>query len=347
MPSRRLGVDKKRNRLKEFHFHPALGLANPHLQTLWSPLLRRPPALPRRRETLELDDGDCVLLDWLPAAGATAGSPLAVLLHGLAGCSGSPYIHGLQAALQRQGWESVVLNFRGSTGEPNRLARSYHSGETGDLDALVRTLRARWPARPLAAVGFSLGGNVLLKWLGERGEQAGLAAACAVSVPLRLDRCATRMDQGFSRRYRDHLLNILKRQLEAKRRHFAAIGNRAELARLDALAGWREARSFWEFDHRVVAPLHGFAGVDDYYARSSSRQFLAAVRVPTLLIQARDDPFLTPDVLPGPTELGPAVELLATAAGGHVGFVEGAPWRPGYWLERVIPAFLAARPGPR
>jgi hypothetical protein len=339
-------VTEKYHRLENFHFHPAFGLANPHLQTLWSPLLRRPPALPRQRATLELDDGDCVYLDWLPAAGTTAGTPLAVLLHGLAGCSGSPYIRGLQAALHRRGWESVALNFRGSTGEPNRLARSYHSGDTGDLDALVRSLRARWPARPLAAVGFSLGGNVLLKWLGERGEQAGLAAACAVSVPLRLDLCATRMDQGFSRRYRDHLLRRLKRQIEAKRRHFAAIGNRAELARLEALAGWREARSFWEFDDRVVAPLHGFAGVDDYYARSSSRQFLAAVHVPTLLIQARDDPFLTPDVLPGPSELGPAVELLTTAAGGHVGFVEGTPWRPGYWLERVIPAFLVTRFGP-
>ena len=325
--------------LTMFEFTPATGLVNPHLQTLWSPLLRRPPRLRRRRETLELGDGDFVRLDWLDAAQGDA-APLAVLLHGHAGCSGSPYILGLQAALQARGWASVVLNFRGATGEPNRLARSYHSGDTGDLDALVRTLRGRWPHRPLAAAGFSLGGNVLLKWLGERGADAGLAAACAVSVPLRLDLCATRMDRGFSRRYRDHLLGLLKRQIEAKRDHFAATGNRAELARLDALDGWREARSFWQFDDRVVAPLHGFAGVDDYYARSSSRQFLAAVGVPTLVIQAEDDPFMTPEVLPGPDELGDRVELVVTARGGHVGFVEGSLLQPGYWLERRIPEFL-------
>lgn len=281
-----------------------------------------------------------MLLDWLTAAADPDATPLAILLHGLAGCSGSPYIVGLQAALRHRGWASVVLNFRGSTGVPNRLARSYHSGDTGDLDALVKTVRARWPARPLAAVGFSLGGNVLLKWLGERGERAGLVAACAVSVPLRLDLCATRMDQGFSRRYRDHLLAILKRQIEAKRGQFIATGNRVELARLDALDGWREARSFWEFDDRVVAPLHGFSGVDDYYARSSSRQFLAAIRVPTLVIQAEDDPFMTPEVLPDADELGDRVTLQVTPHGGHVGFVEGSLLRPRYWLERRIPEFL-------
>jgi len=320
--------------------NPASGFANPHLQTLWSPLLRRRLALPRRREVLELGDGDYVYCDWLESNTATRQTPLIILLHGLAGCSESPYILGIQAALRGQGWDSVVLNFRGSTGEPNRLARTYHSGDTEDLDALVRSIQSRWPKRPLAAIGFSLGGNVLLKWLGERGYQAGLATACAVSVPLQLDLCATRLDQGLSRLYRDHLLRLLKQQLRAKRQHFINSGNTAEQARLDALEGWREARSFWEFDDRVVAPLHGFADVDDYYARSSSRQFLGAIRVPTLLIQARDDPFMTPDVLPDASELSVAVELCITATGGHVGFIEGTPWRPRYWLEQVIPAFL-------
>jgi predicted alpha/beta-fold hydrolase len=251
----------------------------------------------------------------------------------------------MQAALRRRGWASVALNFRGSTGEPNRLARSYHSGDTGDLDAMVAMLRAHSPARPLAAVGFSLGGNVLLKWLGERGDVAGLDTACAISVPLLLDCCSARLDRGFSRHYRDHLLRLLKRQLRDKQRHFAAIGNRAELARLDDLDGWREACTFREFDHRVIAPLHGFDGVDDYYRRASSRQFLTAIGVPTLLLQAADDPFMTPDVLPGEDELAHAVEMRVTARGGHVGFVEGAPWRPGYWLERTVPAFLAAHLG--
>lgn len=326
-------------------FSPATGLANPHLQTLWSPLLRRAPRPPRRRETLDLADGDAVHLDWCEPPGSRDTDQLAILLHGLAGCSGSSYILGLQETLRRRGMASVVLNFRGSTGEPNRLARGYHSGDTGDLDTLVHHLRARWPDRPLLGVGFSLGGNVLLKWLGERGASAGLVAACAVSVPLRLDLCASRLDQGFSRRYRDHLLNLLKRQIETKRSHFKATGNRAEQARLDALVGWREARSFWEFDDRVVAPLHGFAGVDDYYARSSSRQFLASIRVPTLVIQAEDDPFMTPEVLPGTDELGDSVTLQVTPRGGHVGFVEGSVMQPGYWLERRIPEFLMQQSG--
>ncbi len=321
-------------------FTPAIGLANPHLQTLWAPLLRRPPRPSRRRQTLELPDGDCVRLDWCETPGGREIAPLVILLHGLAGCSGSSYILGLQSVLLRHGLASVVLNFRGSTGEPNRLARGYHSGDTGDLDALVRHLQADRPGRPLLAVGFSLGGNVLLKWLGERGQGAELVAACAVSVPLRLDLCATRLDQGFSRRYRDHLLALLKRQIESKRAHFAAVGNLRERARLDALTGWREARSFWEFDDRVVAPLHGFAGVDDYYARASSRQFLGAIRVPTLVIQAEDDPFMTPEVLPGPEELSASVRLQVTRRGGHVGFVEGSLLRPGYWLERRLPEFL-------
>ena len=329
--------------MNSLEFTPATGLANPHLQTLWSPLLRRAPRVSRRRETFELSDGDAVHLDWCQGSVNPDAGPLIILLHGLAGCSGSSYILGLQAELERRRLASVVLNFRGSTGEPNRLARSYHSGDTGDLDALVRHIETRWPGRALAAVGFSLGGNVLLKWLGERGETAGIVTACAVSVPLRLDLCATRMDQGFSRRYRDHLLTILKRQIATKQAHFTATGNQLERARLEALVGWREARSFWEFDDRVVAPLHGFAGVDDYYARSSSRQFLASIRVATLVIQAEDDPFMTPDVLPDPGELSDCVTLQVTPRGGHVGFVEGAPWQPGYWLERRIPEFLELR----
>ena len=323
-------------------FIPAAGLSNPHLQTLWAPLLRRAPHPPRRRETLELPDGDGVYLDWCDAEQGSNAPPLVILLHGLAGCSGSSYILGLQAELHRRGLASVVLNFRGSTGEPNRLARGYHSGDTGDLDALVRHVESRWPDRPRLAVGFSLGGNVLLKWLGERGATAGLVAACAVSVPLRLDLCATRLDQGFSRRYRDHLLALLKRKIRAKRTHFAATGNSDEHAKLDALVGWQESRSFWEFDDRVVAPLHGFAGVDDYYERSSSRQFLGSIRVPTLVIQAEDDPFMTPEVLPKADELSDGVTLQVTSRGGHVGFVEGSLMQPGYWLERRIPEFLSA-----
>jgi predicted alpha/beta-fold hydrolase len=193
----------------------------------------------------------------------------------------------------------------------------------------------------LGAVGFSLGGNVLLKWLGERGDQASLFGAAAVSVPLQLDVCATRMDQGISRLYRDRLLRELKDYLTVKSAHLQRIGRPEEARRIGALGDWRAIRSFWEYDHQVVAGLYGFRDAADYYARSSARQYLRAIRVPTLVIQALDDPFMTPAVLPEADELSDSVRVEVTRCGGHVGFVEGqGPTPAEYWLDRRIPAFL-------
>jgi len=318
-------------------------LRNGHLQTLWAPLLRRVTPPPRRRERLELPDGDFVICDWTTAPGAAPDTPWVVLLHGLAGCTDSSYIVGMQQTLLHRGWHSVVLNFRGATGEPNRRARSYHSGDTGDFAVLLEVLRDRHPTAPLAAVGYSLGGNVLLKWLGEQGHAAGLEAACAVSVPLHLGRCASRLDRGLSRLYRDYLLRRLKRGLITKRTALVRAGAQDELKCFDTLGDWRRARSFWEFDSRVIAPLHGFRDAADYYADASSARYLGGIRVPTLLVQARDDPFMTPDVIPSREAVPPSLTLCISDGGGHVGFVCGTPWRPDYWLERRLSGFLAAR----
>lgn len=267
--------------------------------------------------------------------------PLIVLLHGLTGSSQSGYIKSLQHTLLKQGFRSVALNFRGCSGESNNLARSYHSGETEDTYFLYQTLRQREPTTPIAVVGFSLGGNVLLKWLGEQGNKLSLFAAVAVSVPLVLGTCATKLDYGFSKIYRESLLRELKNYINQKLQHLQRIGNLREAKKIEQLGDLSSVKSFWQYDDRVVAKLHGFKDVHDYYLRSSSRQFLKKIEVPTLLIQAIDDPFMTEAVLPGADELSPSVYLEITQGGGHVGFIGGnTPFKPRYWLDQRIPEFL-------
>ncbi len=328
-------------------------LRNPHLQTLWQRFARRRPLVALRRERLELPDGDFLDLDWArpldgsepagPDAHGAAGTPLVVVLHGLEGSSASPYAQGMLAAVAARGWRGVVLHFRGCSGELNRLPRSYHSGETGDIAYVLELLRGRHPQAPRAAIGYSLGGNVLLKYLGERGEAAGLDAAAAVSVPFLLHDSAERLDRGFSRFYQKLLVGSLTQKVAQKFAHMPSP---------IALDGVAASRNFHEFDDRVTAPLHGFSDAAEYYERASSRQYLKGIAVPTLIVQARDDPFMTPAVIPEAAELAPPVRLEVSDRGGHVGFVAGAaPWRPRYWLEERIPAFLAghlrARPHAR
>lgn len=315
----------------DFRPHPLL--RGPHAQTVFASFLRRPPPLQVARERLELDDGDFLNLAWLPEPdGAAADTPLVMVMHGLTGSIDSKYARGLLRVVQGLGWRGLLLHFRGAGGEPNRLPRGYHSGETGDFATVLARLRRRYPAAPLAAVGYSLGGNVLLKHLGERGADTPLAAACAVSVPFDLDLCARAMDRGLSRAYQRHLLGNMRRAAERK---FSLIEPPF------ALPDLRRLRNFRTFDDAFTAPLHGFAGVDDYYARASSKPFLKHIRVPALVLQARDDPFMTPAVVPAEEDLADSVRLELSAHGGHVGFVAGDRFgRPVYWLEQRIPAFL-------
>ncbi|WP_201276128.1 hydrolase [Methylotetracoccus oryzae] len=318
-------------------FRPARWLQGAHRQTIWPALFRRIPPFRRQRERLVTPDGDFLHLDWF----GTGTGPLILLLHGLSGSSESGYVRGLQVRLAQCGFRTVAMNFRGCSGVMNDTARCYHSGETTDLDFVIGILRSRERDTPIGAVGFSLGGNVLLKWLGEQGDQAALFGAVAVSVPLRLDLCATRMDQGASRLYRDRLLRELKDYLSVKRAHLQRIGRADEARSIEALGDWRAIRSFWEYDQQVVAGLYGFRDAADYYERSSARQYLRGVRVPTLVIQALDDPFMTPAVLPEADELSHSVLIEVTRAGGHVGFVEGpGPAQPRYWLDGRIPDFF-------
>jgi predicted alpha/beta-fold hydrolase len=213
------------------------------------------------------------------------------------------------------------------------LPRSYHAGETGDLHAFLAMLRRREPHTPLAAVGYSLGGNVLLKWLGEQGGNAPVEAAAAVSVPYDLSDAARRLRQGFSRVYERYLLSSLQAALMQKRARLPLPWERDEIASITSLR---------EFDDRITAPLHGFRDANDYYARATCRPYLTTVAVPTLLIHAADDPFMSPTVVPAGRELSRATLLELSPHGGHVGFIAGERWAPHYWLETRIPAFFAA-----
>lgn len=260
-----------------------------------------------------------------------------VALHGLEGSSRAKYVLGLLATASACGWGGLAVNFRSCSGELNRLPRFYHSGETEDLDCIVASLVTRSPYRPLALVGFSLGGNVLLKWLGERGEKVPeqVRGAVAVSVPYDLGVAAHRVDHGFGRVYGRVFLRTLKAKALAKAARFPGLVDPQVVSRLS---------SFAEFDEHVTAPIHGFAGARDYWTRSSCLPWLERIRRPTLLISAEDDPFLPAACLPRAIVARSAwLEADFPERGGHVGFVEGAwPWYASYWADGRAVRFLEA-----
>jgi predicted alpha/beta-fold hydrolase len=242
-----------------------------------------------------------------------------LILHGLEGTINSHYLRGTLSLARKYGWPTDVLMFRGCNGELNRARRLYHSGETTDLSLVVNRLIETEPDRPLVLAGFSLGGNVLLKWLGEMGERVPkqVRAAAAVSVPFDLERGCRHIERGFSRIYNWHFLRTLKTKAAAKLVQYP------DLYDAEAL---RSSRTLYEFDDAVTAPLHGFKDAHDYYSRSSSIGYLSDIRTPTLLVSSFDDPFLPREVLVSVAELAlknPKLETYFTARGGHVGFVSG------------------------
>ncbi|OOG21369.1 hydrolase [Thioalkalivibrio denitrificans] len=304
-------------------FRPAWWLPGPHLQTLIPNLLPR-RGVRLRRERLELPDGDFLDLDW----GPPRRGPVVVVLHGLEGSSRSPYAAGLIRRLAMAGYQGVVMHFRGCSGEPNRLPRAYSAGETADIAFVAGQLRTRLPDRSLGAIGVSLGGNALLRWLGEAGEAAPIDTAIAISVPFDLSQAALRMERGFSRVYQWYLVGRLKRAVASKCGRMPMPVDREKLPHLN---------DFRSFDDAVTAPLHGYRNVDDYYTRASSRQWLRGIRIPTLILHTENDPFMTPGVIPEAGELSDAIRLEVAAEGGHVGFMDSLGRR---WLERRCVAWL-------
>ena len=331
-------MEFRRNEVRLTEFRPAEFRAawwcrNRHVQTIWGPLFRR-GWLPFRRERVLTADGDFLDLDWVDAP-AAADAPILLVLHGLEGSSRSHYVTGLLQGARARGWRGVAMNFRSCSGELNRLPRFYHSGDTGDLDAIVRRFLEREPRRRIGAVGVSMGGNVLLKWLGEHGNDAPTAvvAAAAISVPFDLTECAQALDRGFAKLvYTANFMQSMRRKVVEKARVYPGFVD---------VAAARRARTFGAYDLVVTAPLFGFADAQDYWRRASSRPYLAAIARPTLLLNARDDPFIPPHSLPKPQELSPQVRLMVTPRGGHVGFIEGRrPWQCTSWAERHALDFL-------
>ncbi|HEV7240050.1 MAG TPA: alpha/beta fold hydrolase [Thermoanaerobaculia bacterium] len=317
-------------------FSPAWFLPGPHFQTIWGRIARPRRLVHLRRESLETPDGDELLLDHLDGE-----SDLHfVLLHGLEGSSYSVYMQGALAIIARLGHSATAMNFRSCAREehrivkmiPNRRARLYHSGETTDFDFVARTLAARLPQKRIVAFGASLGGNVLLKWLGENPSQSIVTAAATLSVPYDLGAGSDFLQRSAAGRfYVLRFLRTLKRKCE-----------RPEVAARIDVERTQRSRTFREFDDAATALLHGFADADDYYTRSSSIHFVGRITTPTLALNAEDDPFLPTDVLPRVKEVASAaVDLRTTPAGGHVGFIGGnAPWRAEYWAEELVVRWL-------
>lgn len=316
-------------------FRPLSGLGHHHIQTLLPTFLHAGYKGNWQNQELTLPDGDFVDLAWneLPVRGDER--PIVVIFHGLEGSVSSPYAQDMMRSIRHHGWHAVLMHFRGCSGRPNRLARSYHSGETGDARFFLHWLRQQYPDAPLAAVGYSLGGNMLLKLQAELGDNSPLEAAVSICAPIRLDLCADRIRQGLSRIYQAHLLRRMKRNLLTKYPHHdyqALIGL--------ALDDIRKLDDFWSFDDAYTAPIHGFRDVHDYYRQASARQYLGAIKRPTLIIHALDDPFMPPEVVPGASELSPSTRLELSKAGGHVGFIGGTWLRPEYWLAQRVPDYL-------
>lgn len=298
-------------------------MRGPHAQTIWSSLIRRKPRLNIECQRVELSDGDFIDLAWSgPKEGRTV-----LILHGLEGSLNSSYASGIMYALKQRGYRTCLMHFRGCSGQPNRLPQWYHSGLSEDPQRILEFLREQMNIELYAAIGFSLGGNVLLKWLGEQGAAIPLQRAAVMSVPFRLEHSARRMGEGISRIYQWYLVSSLQKKYKTK---FADMASPLDVD-INTL------NTFWKFDDKVTAPLHGFKDVNDYYTRASSRQFIPRIHVPTLILHASDDPFMYADTVPLPDELPENVWLELTGHGGHVGHVSGViPGLAKYWGEQRL-----------
>jgi len=284
-----------------------------------------------------LEDGDFVECFWHKTHKQTPTPSLVVFFHGLAGDYSSPYIQGNVKALSEAGFDTVVMHFRGCGTKPNTLPISYHSGKTDDPLAFVTHLRENTHYTKIYGVGFSLGANMLLKLLGESRKNSPFDKAVAISAPMQLDICADAINKGISRYYQYRLLKELKNSLDEKYEHFDMEKllnyKRSDIAKI---------KTFWEFDEVYTAPIHGYASAQEYYTKCSSKQFLKDITTPTLIIHSKDDPFMTPEVIPNTKQISSSITLNITKKGGHVGFVEGSFFTPKYYLEEEIIGFFQA-----
>ena len=313
-------------------FKPAWWLKNAHCQTIAAKFFRRHYAIKTTTETLELPDGDFIDLAWTEKVNTACSRPIIAVLHGLEGSKNSHYAKGMLSAIKAQGWVGVLMHFRGCSGRPNRMAKSYHSGQTCDVDYFSQYLAKNYPEAKKAIIGFSLGGNVLTKYLAEQ-KQDIYQAACIICAPLDLSSCCDRINQGFSRVYQKYLVDMLRvstiEKIEAK------LLSNIDRTHLDSI------RSIRDFDQMVTAPINGFRDANDYYQQASGRDSLINIMPPCLIIHASDDPFLCHKNTTAIPPLPKHITFEVSERGGHVGFISGKnPFRPQFWLEQRIPEFF-------
>jgi predicted alpha/beta-fold hydrolase len=314
-------------------FVAAKGLTNPHLQTLAPRFIRKQALFEPHWQTLTTPDSDFLDLAWSEniTQDSKVDKPIFILFHGLEGCFYSPYANGLMHAFAKEGWLSVMMHFRGCSGKPNHLARAYHSGEVEDARFFLSHLNERFPDQKKIAVGISLGGNMLANYLAQYRENPLIDAATIVSAPLDLSACSQRIEQGFSKIYKTYLLSSLKKN--ALRKHHLLKGE------LDlSYHSIKRVTKLYEFDDLITAPLHGFKDAEDYYNRCSGIKRLKEISLPTQIIHAKDDPFMTDDVIPK-FVLPDNIDYRLFEQGGHVGFVTGSALKPRFWLEEVLPSY--------
>jgi predicted alpha/beta-fold hydrolase len=316
----------------ESTYRAPLWLPGAHLQTIFAARAMPLPQVDYRRERWETPDGDFIDADFALPEPQPPEAPVLVLLHGLEGCSRSHYALAVMRAAADRGWRGIVPHFRGCSGEPNRLPRAYHSGDSAEGDWILRAVAARYPKARLHAVGISLGGNMLAKWLGERGTEAQfVSAAASVCSPLDLAAGGAALARGFNLLYTKMFLATLRRKALEKIARFPGVAD------ADAVRG---SRDLYDFDNAYTAPVHGFRDTDDYWSRASGKPHLGAVAVPHLVLNARNDPFVPAASLPRPHEVSRFVHLEQPPHGGHVGFTRGAPpGDPGWLPERLLRFF--------
>ncbi len=308
-------------------FKSAWWLPNAHLQTIFPVLFRPKAPIELEWEEVTLPDGDFIDLVW----SGDDGKPAVMIVHGLEGSIDSHYVKGLMKAINRSGFRALFMHMRGCGLKHNLKPSSYHSGRTEDLDAVIDHVVAKTSAKLHAVIGFSLGANLLLKWLGEQGEQQKVKSAIAVSVPFDLNDCALKLERGWSRIYQSYLVRLLQNKYRDK------FKNRSAPLDVDVM----KLNTFRLFDDQITAPLNGFDSVDDYYSRCSCKQFLKSNKTPTLIIHSKDDPFMSENAIPTEDDLSNTVLLELSDKGGHVGFIGGNnPFKPHYWLESRITSFL-------
>jgi len=312
-------------------FRPAWWLRNPHAQTLWAAKVQRTPEPVTSTERLTTPDNDFVDLLWTEENDG----PIVVIFHGLTGSIKSQYARCLMHSLSAQGLRAVLMHFRGCGDEPNKTRGSYHSGHTQDIAFVTDTISRRYPDKPLAAAGFSLGGNALLKYLGTSTDNP-LQFAVSVSPPLVLEEGAKRMDQGFSRIYQRRLINQLKIALRTKRARYPELGlNEFDLD---------SVKNFFDFDHHITAPLHGYKSWQDYYQKASTLTDLINIKTPTHILWSADDPFFSKKCIPTNDQLSDAVNFELTTHGGHVAFISGyIPLFGHNWLCERISGLLVEK----